>query len=174
MGGFAVKHVYLVTGSCPQTEAEARLAMAELREDEGNHESAAEWRAIVDRMREEWADRGPVGETRRKMARTVGPDPDALIPPLATPGHPMFWHEPRRDDTILCPCGHFATLLCDDPIGKAKTCDRPICACCTVNVGGFDRCDFHAATEPRQATENPPRPEPIYTGRPTLKVVPPA
>jgi hypothetical protein len=145
-----VKFVYPITGSCPITEAEIRLEMAALAEAEGRDAEAEEWRAIVDKMRAEWADRTEAGRTRRSLSRSVGADPDALVTPFASPGHPVFWHLPRRDDSVSCPCGHFADFLCDQPVGSGTTCDRGICKCCRVEVGEFDQCGFHAQTKPRQ------------------------
>ena len=139
--------LYLVTGECPKTEADVRLGMAEIREAEGDHQSAAEWRGMVEQMRDTWADRSEVGRARRALSPAPpGPDPDALIEPMASPEHPMFWHEPRRDDSVVCPCGHVATLLCDVPIGRGRVCDMPLCQCCRVEVGpDFDRCAYHVA-----------------------------
>lgn len=155
--------LYLITGSCPISEAEVRLEMAEYEEAAGNHEAAEGWRQIVDRMREDWSDRSDAGNTRRALQRIVGPDPEALVSPRASEEHPIFWHEPRRNDSVVCQCGHFATLLCDEPIGKGRTCDIALCRCCTVETQGFDQCSFHAQTDPRQ--EGAP---------PVQRIVPPA
>ncbi len=138
--------LYLITGSCPQTEAEARLEWAELTGQ------LPEYEAIVARMREEWADPEKCRVKEALGFKVVGPNPDALVAPLATPEHPMFWHEPRRDDTLVCPCGHMADYLCDEPIGKGRTCDKPACRCCRNHVGpDLDQCSFHATTQPREA-----------------------
>lgn len=52
-----------------------------------------------------------------------------------------------RDHTMVCPCGHWADFLCDTPIGRGKTCDRPMCYCCREQVGDdLDRCPYHRAT----------------------------
>lgn len=136
-----MKVLYLVTGSCPQTEAEARLEFGELTGQQ------LEYEAVVARMRDQWADRTVIGQTRRALSgEIVGPDPDALVEPLASPEHPLFWHEPRRDDTVVCPCGHFASYLCDTPIGRGRTCDRPMCRCCRNEIApNIDRCPYHVA-----------------------------
>lgn len=43
-----------------------------------------------------------------------------------------------------CPCGNRATLLCDYPVRRGKTCDAPLCAGCTTKRGGGDLCPAHA------------------------------
>lgn len=57
------------------------------------------------------------------------------------------WHmDGPFDATMVCPCGHWADFLCDTPIGKGRTCDRPMCYCCRDAVGDdLDRCAYHKA-----------------------------
>lgn len=76
-----------------------------------------------------------------KMRRT---QPDRIMEPM--PGR-MFLHvDGPRDDSHVCPCGHWADFLCDTPIGRGKTCDRPMCFCCRDHIGNdFDRCAYHRA-----------------------------
>lgn len=53
--------------------------------------------------------------------------------------------EGKRD--AQCRCGRWATQLCDEPVGKGKTCDIPICIQCTVRPypgQDIDLCPFHA------------------------------
>lgn len=139
-----MKTLYIITGSCPETEAEARLRWAEASGQ------LPEYEFIVARMREEWA-YPERARTKEKLGYVVGPNPDDLIDPIATPEHPIFWHEPRRDDTLVCPCGHVADYLCDEPIGRGRTCDKPACRCCRNQVGpDLDQCSFHATTQPRE------------------------
>lgn len=59
----------------------------------------------------------------------------------------VFMHmDGPRDATVVCPCGHWADFLCDTPIGKGRTCDRPMCHCCRDRVGDdLDRCPYHKA-----------------------------
>lgn len=127
-------HVHVVTGSCPQTEAEARLEYADLAEERGDYRTALEYRAIVARWRREWRKRGP---------DTPAGDPDRQVPPIGV----MFWHD-DAEHGVVCPCGHFASLLCDEPVGRAMTCDLPLCRCCTFTPReGVDLCAIHAARE---------------------------
>lgn len=140
-----MKALYIVTGSCPQTQAEARLEYADILEAGGDSVMAGAYRAIVDRMRREWDD--PREHVKYKLGlRKVEPmDPDELVPGWGT----MFWHEPRYSATVVCPCGHFALFLCDQPVGSGRTCDAPLCKCCRTEVAeGIDQCDFHVRTEP--------------------------
>jgi len=130
-----------------------RLDHADYLDDKGDHLGADEYRLIVERMREQWAAKPGSPEYTKQILTGVirGPDPDALVEPIASPESPMFWHEPRYDATVLCPCGHFADFLCDEPIGKGKTCDAPACRCCRNQIGDdIDQCQFHATTKPRE------------------------
>ena len=137
--------LYLITGSCAQTEAELRLELADLVEAVGDVRGGLEWRAVVARMRRDWRKRATI-----HGMPTV--DPDSLVPVLATPENPLFWHEPRRNDTLVCPCGHFADYLCDTPVGRGRTCDRPMCRCCRNEIApGIDRCPYHEAVERKAA-----------------------
>lgn len=46
----------------------------------------------------------------------------------------------------FCRCGHTAEMLCDHPMGRGKTCDLPICWCCSKHVGDdLDLCLIHFA-----------------------------
>jgi hypothetical protein len=139
-----MKTLYLVTGSCPQTQAEVRLEMADILDFEGEHFRAEGYRRAVANMREEWAD---PKRARVKQALTGkgGPDPDEMVTPFGTPDNPIFWHEPKRDDSVVCPCGHLSAFLCDEPIGRGRTCDLPTCKCCRNQIGpDLDQCVFHA------------------------------
>jgi hypothetical protein len=123
----------IVTGDCGQvTQYEARIREAEWAQEEGRYRAALEWRAVAARVRREgWGDK-PFGGPREG---------------------PIFWHEARRDDTVVCPCGHFSRFLCDEPIGKGRTCDAPMCLCCRHEIGPeLDQCDFHSKTRPREMT----------------------
>lgn len=140
-----MKALYVLTGSCPQTNAEVRLEYADILEEGGDPVMAEEYRAMVERMRAAFED--PREHVKYKLGlRKVEPiDPDALAPAFGT----MFWHEPRYSATVVCPCGHFATFLCDQPVGRGRTCDAPLCRCCRTAVAdGIDQCDFHTRTEP--------------------------
>lgn len=45
-----------------------------------------------------------------------------------------------------CKCGHEAGFVCDQPMGRGKTCDIPLCHCCRRAIGeDFDLCPMHAA-----------------------------
>lgn len=42
-------------------------------------------------------------------------------------------------------CGRPSTSLCDYPIGKGKTCDRPLCNSCKTSIGpNLDVCSKHS------------------------------
>lgn len=139
-----MKALYVLTGSCPQTEAEARLEYADVLEAGGDPVMADEYRAIVERMRRDWDDprehvKWGLGVRKSLM------DPDELVAATGV----MFWHEPRYSPTVVCPCGHFAKFLCDQPVGKGRTCDAPLCLCCRTEItSGIDQCDFHTRTDP--------------------------
>jgi hypothetical protein len=137
--------LYVLTGSCPQTNAEVDLEYADILEEGGDPVMAEEYRAIVARMRTEFED--PREHVKYKLGlRKVEPmDPDELVPAFGV----TFWHVPRYSRTVVCPCGHFAKFLCDQPVGKSRTCDAPLCLCCRTEVtDGIDQCDFHVRTEP--------------------------
>lgn len=138
----------LVTGEChPVTESGMRIDLANQLEASGDYHGALEYRAIVARMRKAWAN-----PTRARMDPKSGPDPDAFVVPIATPEHPMFWHD-SADVSPVCACGHFADWLCDAPVGRGMTCDIVLCDCCrTVITEAFDHCPFHASTAPVVAT----------------------
>lgn len=144
-----MKALYVLTGSCPQTNAEIRMEYADILEAGGDPVLADEYRAIVERMRASFED--PREHVKYKLGlRKVEPmDPDEI----ATSFGVTFWHEPRYSATVVCPCGHFARFLCDQPVGKGRTCDAPLCLCCRTEVAsGIDQCDFHVRTEPIVAT----------------------
>lgn len=126
-------YLHVVTGRCgPQTEAEARLELADLAEEAGNYREALEYRAVVARWRRQWREKGPA---------TPGGDPERLVPAFGA----MFWHD-REEHGVVCPCGHFTTHLCDEPVGDGKTCDLPLCKCCRSPVGDdLDLCVIHAS-----------------------------
>lgn len=144
-----MKALYVITGACPQTQAEARLEYADILEAGGDHLLAEEYRAIVDRMRRDWND--PREHVKVKLGVRKGLiDPDEPANDLFGT---LFWHEPRYSAIVVCPCGHFAWFLCDQPIGRGKSCDAPLCKCCRTEIApGIDQCDFHARTEPMVAT----------------------
>lgn len=149
---FGVKDTYLITGSCrPETNASARLEHADYLDEIGDSATAEEYRAIVARMIVEWND--PREHVKAKLG--LGHflmDPDEVVPPLGSPEHPMFWHEPKGAPMPVCACGHFADFLCDEPVGDGRTCDIPACECCRNAVApGIDQCDFHRRTKPREA-----------------------
>lgn len=76
-----------------------------------------------------------------KLRRTGA---DRLMQPFA--GRVFLHVEGPRDDGLVCPCGHWADFLCDTPIGRGRTCDRPMCHCCRDQVGeDLDRCAYHRA-----------------------------
>jgi hypothetical protein len=51
----------------------------------------------------------------------------------------------RRGNVSASQCIRTATKLCDYPLGNGKTCDKPLCDCCAVNVGpDRDYCPKHA------------------------------
>lgn len=57
----------------------------------------------------------------------------------------------RRQARRLCKaCGRdFATILCDFPVGKNKTCSAPLCRKCTTSVGpDRDYCPNHKDATP--------------------------
>jgi hypothetical protein len=131
-----VKHLHIATGACPQTKAEARLEYADLAEERGDYRTALEYRAIVARWRRDWRRGGPLAK---------GGNPDAPMPEHGT----MFRHDSEARG-VVCPCGHFAGYLCDEPMGRGLTCDLPLCRCCrTEPREGFDLCATHAAREAR-------------------------
>jgi hypothetical protein len=112
-----------------------RYETADIAEAEGRYRAALEWRAIVARMRKEWRQRG-------------WPDPDSLHPGLG--GGPLFWHDNQRDG-VVCGCGHFGEYLCDEPVGRGRTCDLVTCRCCRHVIGPeLDQCDYHWRTQPRE------------------------
>ena len=46
----------------------------------------------------------------------------------------------------FCPCGHTAEMLCDYPMGEGRTCDLPVCWCCSKHLGEEqDLCLIHFA-----------------------------
>jgi hypothetical protein len=48
--------------------------------------------------------------------------------------------------TPQCGCGRWATQLCDEPVGKGKTCDLPLCRHCTFRPyddEDIDLCQLH-------------------------------
>lgn len=46
----------------------------------------------------------------------------------------------------LCACGHTAEMLCDYPMGRGKTCDLPVCWCCSRHIADDrDLCLIHFA-----------------------------
>lgn len=55
-----------------------------------------------------------------------------------------------RRSRSRCACGRPAPLLCDAPVGtRKKTCDRPLCHACAVEVGRDEhRCPEHNAALP--------------------------
>src|SRR5262245_37730101 len=47
-----------------------------------------------------------------------------------------------------CRCGQIAEYLCDEPMGKGKTCDLPLCEACKVSIGeDLDLCPVHASRQ---------------------------
>jgi hypothetical protein len=47
-----------------------------------------------------------------------------------------------------CRCGQVADYLCDEPMGKGKTCDLPLCEQCKTVIGNnLDLCTVHAARQ---------------------------
>jgi hypothetical protein len=49
-----------------------------------------------------------------------------------------------------CACGRLATQLCDEPLGRGKTCDLPLCTQCTVRPypgRDIDLCEVHATRQ---------------------------
>jgi hypothetical protein len=140
-----VKTLYLITGSCPQTYAEAWIEMAEICDANGEPMRAAGWRQVLAKWQKEWADPERARIKANLTGRGIGHSPDDLVPQFGTPEYPIFWHNPTRDDTIVCPCGHFSAFLCDEPIGRGRTCDLPTCKCCRNQTGSdMDQCAFHA------------------------------
>jgi hypothetical protein len=124
-------HLYLITGACPQTEAELRLELADIAEQNGKYREALEWHAVVARWRREWRQKGPA---------TRGGDPDRQVGEHSV----MFWHDPAPSG-VVCPCGHFSSHLCDEPLGRGMTCDLPLCRCCrTAIADDLDLCAVHA------------------------------
>lgn len=50
------------------------------------------------------------------------------------------------DPEPMCACGHTAEMLCDYPMGRGKTCDLPVCWCCSRSIGqDKDLCLIHHA-----------------------------
>lgn len=140
-----MKTLYLITGSCPQTYVEVWNEMADFLDDTGEHGRADGWRQALATWREEWADPERARVKQALTGKGPGHSPDDLVPSFGTPEYPIFWHEPRRDDTVVCTCGHFSGFLCDQPIGRGRTCDMPTCKCCRNQIGpDLDLCDFHA------------------------------
>ena len=138
-----MRSVIVVTGDChPRTEEDLRLEMADIAEETGRFREALEWRAVVARWRKDW-----------RQGRRVGPDPKAMVAPMASPEHPLLFHvNGPADASLVCPCGHWSNYLCDEPVGRGKTCDRPMCECCLTRItDDFDHCLFHATTRPRTA-----------------------
>ena len=42
-------------------------------------------------------------------------------------------------------CGRWSSKLCDWPVGKGRTCDRPLCDTCAVAAGkDMDFCPSHS------------------------------
>ena len=131
-----MRHVHVVTGRCgPQTQAEARLELADIAEEQGEYRKALEYRAIVARWRRDWREKGPA---------TKSGNPDAPVPDHGV----MYWHS-NEATGVVCPCGHFAGFLCDEPVGRGLTCDMALCKCCRSPIGDdLDLCAIHA---PRHA-----------------------
>jgi len=49
----------------------------------------------------------------------------------------------------LCECGRVATYLCDHPVGRGRTCDRPLCDGCAVHhPPDTDYCQPHGRQLP--------------------------
>ena len=49
------------------------------------------------------------------------------------------------DIEICTHCGGMAEFLCDEPMGKNKTCDAHLCYECTASIGSdLDLCKVHA------------------------------
>ena len=117
--------LHILTGSCPRTRAEAREELADDIEREVRPVAALHLRMLARRMRRQGED-GP-------------------MPELGT----VFLHGPA-DPAAVCPCGHLAEYLCDEPLGRGRTCDGPMCRCCRTPIGEeLDRCRFHAAAAAR-------------------------
>lgn len=48
----------------------------------------------------------------------------------------------------LCKCGLVAAFMCDWPIGRRKTCNKPLCERCRVEAGPQrDYCEDHVQLE---------------------------
>jgi hypothetical protein len=53
-----------------------------------------------------------------------------------------------------CDCGQIAEYLCDEPMGKGKTCDIPLCEACKTSIGdGLDLCPVHTSRQHLRATQ---------------------
>jgi hypothetical protein len=117
---------YVLTGSCPKTDSELRDELADEHEAAGRPLMAEWYRTLARRMRRQ-------GEHEPRAA--LGPG---------------FVCERGRvyDATAVCPCGHLSERLCDEQLGKGKTCDAPLCRCCATSVGAeLDLCRLHAARQ---------------------------
>ena len=74
---------------------------------------------------------------------------DRLIEPINTDG--IFMCGRGRSPLPQCRCGRGADYLCDEPLGRGKTCDLPLCGHCRMSIGDdLDLCPVHATRQIRQ------------------------
>lgn len=125
----ADRAVYVVTGRCtpgPATRAEEYEELADLEQDD-NPLRAAHRRAFAHKL--------------RRTGKDIPVKHETVF------DSPVFFHAAGPyDATAVCPCGHWADFLCDAPLGRGETCDKPLCRCCTSRFGAdFDHCAYHEA-----------------------------
>lgn len=120
-----MKALYVLTGSCPQTNAEVRLEYADILEEGGDPAMAEEHRALEARMRADFED--PREHVKYKLGlRKVEPmDPDEI----GTSFGVTFWHEPRYSPTVVCP----VWPLCKVPVRPADR-SGPDLRCAALSV----------------------------------------
>lgn len=59
-------------------------------------------------------------------------------------GHPFFFCGRNLKEKKCADCLDLASKLCDYPVGKGKTCDRPVCDLHSAAVGpNLDYCATH-------------------------------
>jgi len=122
------RQLYVLSGTCPDTTAGQLEAMAGIHDTDGRPVQAEWYRMAARRLRRSGLDR-----------------------PTAPMSGPIYMHATGpRDPTMVCPCGHLAEYLCDEPLGGGRTCDGPMCRCCRTPIGDeLDRCRFHVAASAR-------------------------
>ena len=93
---------------------------------------------------------GASRRARERYAKEMAAHADLLrrqkefvMPPRAAP---IFLCGQKVAQEPFCNCGHTSEMLCDYPIGDGKTCDLPVCWCCSRHIAeDMDLCTIHFA-----------------------------